>query len=175
MIVDAADALVMADGGRSDYALGGSESTYEPVQADRLLHDGDTIALGDTKLIMLHHPGHTKGSCSFLLDTSDEKKTYRVLIANLPSIVTDEKFSAISAYPEIEGDYRYTFNAMKQLSFDIWLASHASQFGLHRKHQPGDPYNPKVFVDRKGYDQAIADLEDQFLKKIKTENKAKKD
>jgi metallo-beta-lactamase class B len=60
MMVDAKDADVMADGGKSDYALGGVKA-YEPVIADRLLNDGDTIQLGEMKMVMLHHPGHTKG------------------------------------------------------------------------------------------------------------------
>src|SRR5689334_15976532 len=60
MMVDEKDAAVLADGGSSDYALGGHGSSFQPVKADRLLHDGDTIQLGDMQLIMLHHPGHTK-------------------------------------------------------------------------------------------------------------------
>lgn len=167
MMVDDGDAEVVADGGRSDYALGGNTSTYAPVKVDRLLHNGDTVKLGGMQLVMLHHPGHTKGSCSFLFDVKDNKRSYRVLIANMPTIVTDKNFSDIPSYPGIEKDYAYTLNAMKKLSFDIWLASHASQFGLHSKHKPGDGYNPAAFMDRKGYDAELNDLQDQFSKKIK--------
>lgn len=166
MMADEKDSGVMADGGSSDYALGGNGSMYEAVKADRLLHDGDTIALGNTRIVMLHHPGHTKGSCSFLFDVKDEHRSYSVLIANLPTIVTEKKFSEIPAYPDIAKDYTYTLDAMKKLSFDIWLSSHASQFGLHTKHQPGDGYNPVAFMDRNGYDAAINDLQNQFAKKI---------
>lgn len=167
MMVDEGDAEVVADGGRSDYSLGGNTSTYAPVKVDRLLHSGDTIKLGGMQLVMLHHPGHTKGSCSFLFDVKDKKRTYRVLIANMPTIVTDKNFSEIPAYPGIEKDYAYTLDAMKKLSFDIWLASHASQFELQNKHKPGDGYNPAAFMDRKGYDAELADLQDQFLKKVR--------
>jgi metallo-beta-lactamase class B len=115
---------------------------------------------------MLHHPGHTKGSCSFLFDVKDEHRSYRVLIANMPTIVTEKSFSAIPAYPDIAKDYAYTLDAMKKLTFDIWLSSHASQFGLHTKHKPGDAYNPAAFIDRKGYDAEINDLQNQFSKKV---------
>ncbi|HMF70807.1 MAG TPA: subclass B3 metallo-beta-lactamase [Flavitalea sp.] len=165
MMVDEKDAGVLADGGRSDYALGGNGSTYEPVKADRLLRDGDSIKLGDMQLVMLHHPGHTKGSCSFLFDVKDENRSYRVLIANMPTIVTEKKFSEISSYPGIAKDYRYTLDAMKKLSFDIWLSSHAGQFALHTKHKPGDGYNPAAFVDKQGYDAALNDLQNKFSKK----------
>ncbi len=166
MMVDEGDAAVLADGGRSDYALGGDVSPYTPVKADRLLHNGDVIKLGGIQLVMLHHPGHTKGSCSFMFDVKDKKQSYKVLIANMPTIITDKKFTEIPAYPNITKDYIYTFAAMKVLKFDIWLASHASQFGLYTKHKPGAAYNPAAFIDRKGYDAELKDLQDQFAKKI---------
>lgn len=167
MMVDSEDSSVVADGGNSDYALGGHGSTYESVKVDRLLHNEDTITLGGMHLVMLHHPGHTKGSCSFLFDVKDKKRSYRVLIANMPTIVTEKSFSDIPAYPSIAKDYEYTFGAMKKLSFDIWLSSHASQFELHTKHKPGDKYNPAAFKDRKGYDATIRNLQKQFWEKVK--------
>ena len=166
MMADEKDAAVIIDGGASDYALGGKGSTYKPIAIDRLLKNGDTIQLGDMQLTMLHHPGHTKGSCSFLFTVKDKAKSYKVLIANMPTIVTDEKFDSIKVYPDIAADYGYTLKAMKHLSFDIWLASHASQFDLHAKHKPGDAYNPAAFADQKGYDKLIRDLQVQYDKKI---------
>ncbi|WP_276485528.1 subclass B3 metallo-beta-lactamase [Paraflavitalea pollutisoli] len=166
MMIDEADAAVAADGGRSDYAFGDTVSSFAPVKIDRVLHDKDTITLGGMHLLMLHHPGHTKGSCSFLFDVKDDKRSYRVLIANMPSIVTNKPFNNIAAYPNISQDYAYTLKAMKSLTFDLWLSSHASQFDLHRKHQPGNKYNPAAFIDRKGYDTALKGLEQQYLKKI---------
>lgn len=167
MMVDEGDADVVSDGGRSDYALGSHGSTYAPLKTDRILHDGDSIVLGGMKLVMLHHPGHTKGSCSFIFDVKDEKRTYRVLIANMPTIVTDKNFSDVAAYPNIAKDYAYTLAAMKKQSFDIWLASHASQFELHSKHKNGDAYNPSAFFDKKGYDDSINELDAEFAKRMK--------
>src|SRR4051812_45877551 len=59
VMVDKDDAAVMANGGSSDYVLGGHGPSYEPIIADRMLNGRDTIRLGDTRLVMLHHPGHT--------------------------------------------------------------------------------------------------------------------
>lgn len=168
MMIDEKDLGVMEDGGSSDYALGGNGSTYKPVKADRLLQNGDTVKLSDMHLVMLHHPGHTKGSCSFLFDVKDHQRSYRILIANMPTIVTEKSFSDVSDYPDIAKDYTYTLNAMKKLSFDIWLSSHASQFKLHDKHKPGDAYNPAAFIDRKGYDATIDSLQEQFAKKVES-------
>jgi metallo-beta-lactamase class B len=167
LMVDEKEADVLATGGNSDYALGGHGSVYQPLKPDRLLHDGDTIQLGDMQLVMLDHPGHTKGSCSFLFTVKDDQKSYRVLIANMPTIVTDKPFASITSYPDVASDYAYTLEAMKNLSFDIWLASHASQFNLHDKHHPGDAYNPAAFIDRKGYDAELRDLQKEYDEKIK--------
>jgi len=166
LMVNEKDAIVMADGGKSDYAFGGSVSNFKPVTPDRLLHNGDSIQLGNMQLIMLHHPGHTKGSCSFLFTVTDLNHSYKVLIVNMPTIVTEQKFTNVAAYPGIAGDYAYTFESMKHLTFDIWLSSHASQFNLHTKHKQGDTYNPSAFIDKKGYDEELNDLQAAYNKKI---------
>lgn len=165
--VNAPDAPVMADGGASDYAFGNGVPSFAPVKADSLLKDGDTIRLGGTELLIVSHPGHTKGSCSYLLKTGDEKRLYTVLIANLPSIVTEMRFADVTAYPTIEKDYAGTFASLKQLQFDLWVASHASQFGLHRKHKPGNQYNPAAFADRAGFHKTLGELFNQYKTHLK--------
>lgn len=166
MMINENDAPVLADGGNSDYILGGKGSSFAPLKADRLLHGDDTVNFGGMKIQVLHHPGHTKGACSFLFDVTDAHRTYRVLIANMPSILDDTKLSGMPAYPNVGKDYAYTLAAMKKLHFDIWLASHASQFDLQDKRKPGDAYHPEVFIDRAGYDAALNDLQKAYLKKL---------
>ncbi|HJS55161.1 MAG TPA: subclass B3 metallo-beta-lactamase [Chitinophagaceae bacterium] len=171
LIVDEKDAEVLESGGSSDYELGQYGTSFKPVKPDRLLHDGDTIRLGEMRLVLLHHPGHTKGSCSFLFTVKDGQRSYRVLIANMPTIVTDRRFADIINYPGIASDYVYTFKAMRNIKFDLWLASHASQFKLHEKHKPGDPYNPAALIDQAGYETALSDLQKQYDEKIKKDTK----
>jgi metallo-beta-lactamase class B len=166
MMVDAKDAKVLADGGASDYYFKGEDPVFVPVKADRLLNDHDTISLGGTKLELLHHPGHTKGSCSYLVTVKDEQKSYTVLIANIPTILDEDKLTGTPEYPEITKDYAYTFEAMKKIPFDLWVASHASQFDLHAKRKKGDAYNPAIFADRTLYDKQLSSLEATYHKKV---------
>lgn len=166
MMINEKDAAVLADGGNSDYVLGGKGSTFLPVKADRLLHDHDTVKLGGMQVVMLHHPGHTQGANSFLFDVKDKQHTYRVLIANMPSVLDETNLAGMPGYPDVAKDYAYTLNAMKGLQFDLWLSSHAGQFGLHKKHKPEDAYNPEAFNDRAGYDAAVDGLEKAYLKKL---------
>jgi metallo-beta-lactamase class B len=165
-MVDYADAQVAADGGRSDYDLDGKVAVFKPVSVERILHDKDIIRLGGMELTMLHHPGHTKGSCSFMLTVNDQKRKYKVLIANLPTIVMDRKFTDVTTYPQMAKDYAYTLHSMKNLKFDLWVASHGSQFDLLKKHKPGDPYNPAVFMDVKNFYDYLDELKVEYNKKI---------
>jgi glyoxylase-like metal-dependent hydrolase (beta-lactamase superfamily II) len=167
LYVDEKDADVLKTGGKTDYELGKYGLSYEPVKPDLLLKNNAKITLGNTSLTLLHHPGHTKGSCSFILNTKDEKRSYKVLIANMPSIIVDRKFSDIKAYQTIEKDYAETFKAMKKIDFDVWVTSHASQFNLHKKRKPGDAYNPKAFMDKSLYDLNLKNLENDYINKIK--------
>ncbi len=161
------DAATAASGGKSDYEMGKYGVTFKPVKADKILKNADVVSLGDMKLTILNHPGHTQGSCSYLLTVKDSSRSYKVLIANMPTIITDRRFAEVKAYPSIAKDYANTLKAMKKLDFDIWVASHASQFELHEKHKPGDAYNPLVFGDKQAYMEYLNELQKDYDDKIK--------
>jgi metallo-beta-lactamase class B len=171
LMANEADVQVLTDGGSSDFLFGGV-STFMPVTVDRILHDHDTIALGKTKITILNHPGHTKGSSSYLMDVSDEKKTWRVLLVNIPSILPQTRLSGMPAYPNVGQDYAYTLKTLQTLQFDLWIASHASQFQMHDKRKPGDQYNPQAFADRPGYEASINAIKRDYERRLK-EEKAK--
>ena len=84
----------------------------------------------------------------------------------MPTIVTEQKLTEVESYPGIAGDLAYTLTAMKKLRFDLWVASHASQFDLHKKHKPGALYNPAAFADRKGYDEYLKELQQDYNKRM---------
>jgi metallo-beta-lactamase class B len=167
LMVEKDDGPVMADGGNSDFLFGGKGPLFKSVKPDQLLNDHDTVKLGDMNIMVLHHPGHTRGASSFLFDVKDSLRTWRVLIANMPSVLNETKLSGMPTYPNVGDDYAYTLKAMRNIKFDIWLASHASQFNLADKHKSGDAYNPAAFADQKGYDTELDDLTKAYLKKLK--------
>lgn len=165
-----ADADVLKSGGKTDYELAKYGETFQPIIPDKLLKNNSVIKLGGTQLTMLHHPRHTKGSCSYLVDIKDGDKIYKVLIANMPSIIIDGKFSDVKTYPNIQKDYEYTLNSMNKIDFDLWVASHASQFHLHDIYKPNDEYNPKRFMDKKTYFEDLAEYGKYYQEKIKEES-----
>jgi len=171
MMMEEEDAPVMEDGGDSDFDFGGRGFLFEPVRVDRKLHDRDSILFGGMKIEVLHHPGHTKGASSFLFTVKDDKGAYRVLIANIPSILAETKLPSMPAYQNVKKDYVYTLDTMPKLQFDLWFAAHTSQFRLHEKHHPGDPYHPMAFADRPGYDAKIRQMQEGFAERLKETNK----
>ncbi|WP_462229071.1 subclass B3 metallo-beta-lactamase [Mucilaginibacter sp.] len=168
ILINKRDAAVLADGGNSDYVFGGKGMTFPPVKPDGLLDNNDVVKLGDMKITCIPTPGHTPGATSFLFDVKDEKRTYKVLIANMPTVLDDANLvTGMPLYPDVAKDYATTFETMRKLQFDIFLASHAAQFNMHQKHKPGDAYNPDVFIDRKGYDAALDNFYRLYQRKLK--------
>jgi metallo-beta-lactamase class B len=169
-----ADAVLLEDGGKSDFRFGDSpETNFEPVGVDQRLKDQQTIALGGVTLTAHHHPGHTKGATSFTLTVRENGRDYRVVIANLGSINPGVTVSGMPKYATIADDYARTFAAQKALPVDVFLASHASQFGMHEKYEPGDTYDANRFVDPQGYLAAVERLERIFREQLARERAAR--
>jgi len=174
MWMSEADAVLLEDGGVSDFRFGdGRNPSFEAVKVDRRLLDQDTIALGGVTLTAHHHPGHTKGATSFTLTVREAGRDYGVVIANMGSINPGVTVGGMPNYPAIGDDYARTFAAQKALTVDVFLASHASQFGMHDKYQPGDPYDPDRFVDPAGYLAAVERLEGIFREQLARERAAR--
>ena len=170
MLAMDAEAPLIESGGRSDYQYGWLPlAWFTRVHVDEELHDGQKVTLGELELTVHHHPGHTKGAESLSFQMREGGREYQVLIANMPGINPGVRLLHNPRYPNIADDYARTFQAMKALSPDIFLASHASQFGLHDKYQPGDAHEPDRFVDPAGYRSAIARLEKAYVDQLERE------
>jgi metallo-beta-lactamase class B len=157
------DVSVMESGGKTDFRWGNDPgSLFDPVKVDEVLKPESKISLGGTVLTAHLHPGHTKGATSFTFNTQEDGKTYRVLIANFPTINPGVSLREKPSYPGIADDYARAFAGLKAMEFDVWVASHAGQFGLHTKYKPGDPYDPMRFSDKQLYTRTLANLERAF-------------
>lgn len=159
---------LLETGGKTDYLFGNS-GWFTPVKVDRVFKDGDKIELGDTELTAHLTPGHTKGSVSYSMEVVENGRTYHVLIANLPTINPGTVFLHNPKYPEIAEDYARTFRILEALPCDVFLTSHAAQYGLRQKYRPGMAYNPDTFVDPDGYHRTLARQEASFLNQLAEE------
>jgi metallo-beta-lactamase class B len=152
-----ADAPIIEDGGLSDPAFGGKQ-LYKPIKVDRRLKDGELIKLGGTELKVVTTPGHSKGSVSYTMNLKDGSRTILTAIVNMLTVVMPLR--GMAKYPNIAEDIRRSLEKQKQLSPELWVAAHASQYDMHRKLKSGS------FIDPQGYKRALQRAEKNFLAKL---------
>jgi len=168
MWATADDARVLEDGGFSDAHFGGSQS-FEPVEVDRIIAEGDVVELGDIRLTVHEHPGHTEGSSSYAMRVRENGRDYDVVIANMGTINPGKRLVVDPTYPGVADDFAKTFRSQKAMDVDVWVAAHGSQYGLHEKYQPGQAYDPDTFVDPDGFRAAVERLERLYLEQLAAE------
>ena len=152
------DGRVLEDGGFSDPHFGGRVS-FRPVEVDRIISDGEIIELGEIRLRVHAHPGHTEGSSSYSMQVSENGRDYDVMVANMGTINDGKKLVVDPTYPGVAEDFARTYASQKAMDVDVWVAAHGGQYGLHDKYEPGQPYNPDTFVDPDGILAEIQRLE----------------
>jgi metallo-beta-lactamase class B len=162
------EAPLLESGGKTDY-LFGSNGWFNPVKVDHTFQDLDKIELGGTELTAHLTPGHTKGSTSYTFDIAENGRTYHVLIANLGTINPGTVLLHNHEYPDIASDYAQTYQILRALPCDIFLTSHASQFGMFSKYRPGMSYEPERFLDHGIYLRVIDRQENAFLDQLEEE------
>ena len=131
----------------------------KPHPIDRILHDGDTVELGGTTLVAHLTAGHTKGATTWTLKTTEDGKTYDVLI--LSSIGWNPGYILYhnKDYPEIADDYIRSFKTLRAMHVDVFLGAHGSFYHLEEKY-PKLGKGPNPFIDPAGF-QAHIDLQEK--------------
>jgi metallo-beta-lactamase class B len=176
MVMDG-DAAVVESGGRSDFLFAsGSIGPYPPAHVDRVLHDLDTVTLGNVILTAHRTAGHTRGCTTWTLRVhvpGDPPTQLRdVVIVGGMTFWSDFHFvdspGHPASYPGIADDFRHTFATLHALPCDIFLGSHGMYFDLAAKLPRLQTEGPRVFVDptryRKAIDEAEADFNKAFAK-----------
>ena len=143
--------------------------SFKPIKVDHIVGDGEVIELGDLRLTVHEHPGHTQGSSSYSMSVRENDTDYQVVIANMGTINAGKKLLQRPTYPGVADDFASTYRRQKAMPVDVWVAAHGSQYGLHRKWRPGQPYNVSTFVDPEGFKAAIIELEKRYLKQMAEE------
>lgn len=169
-----ADAMLMADGGKGDFFFG-DRLAYEPVQADRILKDGDQVRLGGTVMTAHLTPGHTKGCTTWSMRVTEEGKPYDVVFLCSVSVPAGYPLVDNTKYPGIAGDYARSFALLRSLPCDVFLGAHASYYDLRdkiarmRRHEPGNP-----FIDPQGYRDFLAGSQQAFERELAEQQRGTK-
>jgi metallo-beta-lactamase class B len=157
------DETVLASGGKTDYLLGPvTAAHFTPVQADKVLNDGDTVTLGDVTLTARHTPGHTPGTTTWTTTASEKGRAYQVVFAGSTTVNPGTRLVVNPSYPAIANDFRRAFEVLATLKPDIFLAAHASFFDLEGKRAKAAQEGASAYVDPEGYKRLLAEKKAAF-------------
>jgi metallo-beta-lactamase class B len=134
------------------------------AHVDRVLHDGDTVELGGSKLVAHLTPGHTKGCTTWTMQVRDGARTLNAVIVGSPNVNPGYILVGNKNYPGIAADYVKTFTVLKSLPCDLFLGAHGAYFGLSAKYPKRSDSGANPFIDPDGYKSYVAEREATFRK-----------
>jgi len=172
VLVMQGDDDIIANGGKGDFRFDG-EISWKPCKVDRVLHDGDTVALGGTTLVAHHTPGHTKGCTTWTTVVQEDGKKLNVVVVGGTGINPGVTLLNNPKYASIVEDYTRTWGILRSLPCDVFLGAHGNYFGMDDKlarFKAGAKPNP--FIDPRGYRDFIDGSEQNYLKQLSTEKHA---
>jgi metallo-beta-lactamase class B len=169
MVMDG-DVSVVESGGATDFAY--AKDTYPAAKVNRVLHDGDEVKLGGTVLVAHKTAGHTRGCTTWTMQVREAGRPLNVVVVGSwnvnPGWRLVDRPEQPASYPGIADDYRRTFATLKALQCDVFLGAHGAYFGMLAKLdriKAGAKEN--VWVDAKGYQDAVAERERAFETELK--------
>ena len=124
---NAESAVLLARGGSDDIHFG-DDIVYPPVQADRLLQDGETLELGGVRFTVHFIPGHTPGSMAWTWTDRDAGKPVRIAYVDSLS-APGYRLLDNPRYPHLVDDYRASFAVVAALPCDLLLTPHPDASG----------------------------------------------
>lgn len=147
----AADAELLASGGRGDFAFGDA-ILFPRVTVDVRVRDGDEISLGDLRVRAVATPGHTKGCTTWAFTVPGEGGTAQRVVMIGGTTAPGYRLVGNEKYPRIARDFEATFAKLRGLQADIVFEGHGFAFDLEARRQGKRPFvDPgalKASVDR---------------------------
>jgi metallo-beta-lactamase class B len=93
---------------------------------DKILHDGEEVTLGGTRLVAHLTPGHTRGSTTWTMKAQEGGRTYNVVFGcslRPPEVLT----------PAIVDEFNRSFKLVRALPCDVQLGDHGAQYNMREK------------------------------------------
>jgi metallo-beta-lactamase class B len=169
LAASAKDAALLARGGKGDPQIG-DQFPFRPVQADRLLRDGDEVKLGGATMTARLTPGHTPGCTTWTMKVEEGGASRDVVFVCSTSILPGVVVTKNERYPDMAEDFAKTYGILKSLPCDVFLAPHASFYdglGKAEKLRAGAKENP--FVDPQGYRDYVERGEKRYKELLEKE------
>ena len=107
---------------------------------DKVLHDGDSVTLGGTRLVAHLTQGHTPGCTTWTMDAQEGGKSYHVVFhCSLRAQGT--------LTPAIVDQFNRSFKVVRSLPCDVPLGDHPAQYRMLEKHPKLRSGGPNPFID----------------------------
>jgi metallo-beta-lactamase class B len=110
---------------------------------DKVLHDGDTVTLGDATLVAHLTAGHTLGATTWTMKASEGGRSYDVVFFT-------SLRSGATVPPAVAAMFDRSFALVRTLPCDVPLGDHPAQYRMQEKHARLKPGAPNPFVDKGG-------------------------
>ena len=133
----------------------------KPHPIDKVVHDGESVTLGDTTLVAHLTAGHTRGCTTWTTTVQDGGKTYDIVIncsLRSPTTLT----------PEITNEFNRSFKVVRMFPCDVPLGDHPAQYGMTEKYAKVQSGGPNPFIDPAGC-HVEADIEEAMFHAILAE------
>ena len=107
---------------------------------DKILHDGESVTLGNTTLVAHLTAGHTRGCTTWTTRVADGGKTYNVVLhcsLRPPTPVS----------PAVAAEFNRTFPLVRSLPCDIGLGDHPAQYNMQAKYAKMKSGGPNPFIN----------------------------
>ena len=132
---------------------------------DRVIHDGDTVMLGDVTLTAHLTGGHSHGATTWTMQAKEGGKTYNVVF------FSSLRSPAVLTPPVIE-EFNHSFAAVRPLPCDVPLGDHPSEYRMLEKYPKIKKGVPNPYIDVAGC-KLEAEIEEAMFHAILKEQEQK--
>jgi metallo-beta-lactamase class B len=128
-------------------AIAGNE--FPAVPNVRVIHDGETLTVGNVAITARFTPGHTPGGTTWTWQSCEGSRCVDVVYADsLNPVSADEfRFSGGAGSPSIVESFERSIRTVAELPCDILLSPHPGFFGMQDKLRARSAGETDVFVN----------------------------
>jgi metallo-beta-lactamase class B len=150
-----------------------AQAVFPAVKVDRTIANGETVALGGTRLTATLTPGHTKGCTTWSMTAMEDGRELAVIfpcsLGGGGNVLVGNK-----AYPDIVADYQASIAAMAGMKADVVLPAHPEAAGVLERAARRDAGEKDAFVDKALLQAIVAKSKAALEKDLAKQTKRKK-
>lgn len=159
------------------FATAGND--FPRVPEVRVVHDGETLAVGDARITAHFTPGHTPGGTTWSWQSCEGSRCLNVVYADSLNAVSADgfRFSGSASTPSIVDSFQQSIRIVEMLPCDILLSPHPGFVGMQDKLRRKKAGEASAFVDpnacRTYASTARARLEQRIMQEKSASSKPK--